>query len=284
MQLKRETVDAHGSVRNAVSMLSGAIAAKPLHVQLALEASEHHVDADPGRLQQIFLNLISNAVKFTPAHGSVTVRSANVGNCLDVEVIDTGPGIPVDLLPTIFDRFNPAAQSTGALGIGLAITRSLVEMHGGRIAAQSPAGGGGARLTVELPTAQAAQRRSGGGGFGGTILLVEDHQDTRNVMGRLLRSFGFEVTLAGSVAEALGLASDHKFDLLISDIGLPDGTGNEIMRELRKRMPVKGVALSGYGQADDLRRSEEAGFDAHLVKPVNFQTLRTMLDDLLKPR
>jgi PAS domain S-box-containing protein len=282
MRLKRETIDAHTCVRNAVSMLSGDIATKPLNVQLVLEANDHFVHADPGRLQQIFLHLLSNAVKFTPAGGSVTVRSENHGPRLGVEVIDTGPGIPPGMMEELFRPFNAAAQASKSLGIGLAVTRSLVEMHGGTIAAGSPPSGSGAILTVELPIAAQERVTAQAGTFAGRILLVEDHQDTRNVMARLLASFGFNVAVAGTVAEAIELSTSQHFDLLISDIGLPDGTGNDVMRELKRHSDAKGIALSGYGQADDLRRSEEAGFDAHLVKPINFQTLKTMLEELMK--
>ena len=113
------------------------------------------------------------------------------------------------------------------------------------------------------------------------VLFVDDEAPMRRVVQHALKEHGIEVHTAGTVAEAIELATSQHFDLLISDIGLPDGTGNDVMRELRKHAPVKGIALSGYGQADDLRRSEEAGFDAHLVKPINFQTLKKMLEDLL---
>jgi CheY-like chemotaxis protein len=221
-------------------------------------------------------------VKFTPAGGSVTVRSANNGRRLGVEVIDTGPGIPAKMVEDLFKPFNATAQASKSLGIGLAVTRSLIEMHGGTIAAGSPPSGSGAMLTVDLPVAVEEAPPAKGQTFAGRILLVEDHQDTRNVMARLLASFGFNVAVAGTVAEANELSTSQHFDLLISDIGLPDGTGNDVMRELKRHSDAKGIALSGYGQADDLRRSEEAGFDAHLVKPINFQTLKTMLEQLLK--
>jgi PAS domain S-box-containing protein len=281
--LRRETMDAHVALRNTVSMLSSEIREKALTVQLALEAREHYVLADPGRLQQILLSLLGNAVKFTPEGGRVTVRTLNIEQRLAIEVIDTGPGIPHEMMADLFEPFGTAAQLGGRVGMGLAITRSLVQMHGGTIAAGRGASGQGAVLRVELPTTTlepaAAPREDAP--LRGEILLVEDHADTRKVMARLLASFGFTVTIAGTVAEALNVSKQKDFDLLISDIGLPDGTGNDIMRELRHRMKLKGIALSGFGQDEDVRRSEEAGFEAHLIKPINFQTLRKMLTDLL---
>jgi CheY-like chemotaxis protein len=267
--------------------------AKRLAVTVALRATDANVWADPGRLQQVFLNLLSNAVKFTPDEGGVTVRTSNggVGGALRVEISDTGVGLEAELLPRLFTPFEQGEQGQvrqfGGLGLGLSIVKSLLQMHGGRVSASSEGTNKGATFIVEIGTlngteggrtepAPAAPAR-GPDEPPRRILLVEDHADTRKVMTRLLSSFGFAVTAAGTVREALELAGGQRFDLLVSDIGLPDGTGMDLMRELRQRQPIRGIALSGFGQDEDLRRSEEAGFERHLTKPVNFHTLREVV-------
>jgi CheY-like chemotaxis protein len=166
----------------------------------------------------------------------------------------------------------------------------MVEMHGGQVSAVSAGRGEGATFIVDLKTIPAtseceaddsgAANGANNVGHGRRILLVEDHVDTRKVMSRLLASFGFVVLAAGTVREALHLAERENVDLLVSDIGLPDGSGMDLMRQLRARQPIKGIALSGFGQEDDLRRSVEAGFLKHLTKPVNFNTLREVIAKL----
>jgi CheY-like chemotaxis protein len=248
----------------------------------------------------MFLNLLSNAVKFTPAGGTVWLRSGNTSDGrLSVEVRDTGVGIDRELLGRLFDPFEQGEQTItrqfGGLGLGLSITRSLAEMHGGSIRAESEGVGRGAVFTVELPTvaanpdpyrlanspatvAEPADEAQGSLAASSLrVLLVEDHDDTRNVMSRLLATFGCQVTTASTVREALALAEHQQFDLLVSDIGLPDGSGTEIMRHLRDRQNIRGIALSGFGQSIDLKRSEEAGFETHLIKPVNLRALQDVL-------
>ena len=298
VRLHPEVVDAHASVRNVLGMLQTEIEAKGLEVSLALRARDHHVWADPGRFQQVLLNLLSNAVKFTPEEGRIGVRTLNEessGSCLRVEITDTGVGIEPDVLPRLFLPFEQGEQSVtrrfGGLGLGLSIVRSLVEMHGGSITAASEGTGRGATFALRMQTVAAAARaRSAPGGTadnapavpnGLCVLLVEDHDDTRKMMQRLLSSFGCQVTAAATVREAVGLADHQHFDLLVSDIGLPDGSGLDVMRQIGSRQPIRGIALSGFGQDDDLRRSREAGFEDHIIKPVNLQALR---DAVLKPK
>ena len=290
LQVDRQVIDAHRTLHNAVEMLKEDFDARNVHVLVELQASKHHVMADPARVQQIFMNLLSNAVKFTPAGGSLHIGSRNIDERLRLEFSDTGIGIDQELLPRLFKPFEqgnylPDAGMAG-LGLGLAITQSLVLLHGGTVAASSPGRGKGSTFTIELPTTAAAKkpaRPSYGGKLPSRILLVEDHDDTRRVMERLLKSFGCNVTAARSVAEAKAKGKSDEFDVVISDIGLPDGTGMEVMRSLREKTNIKGIALSGYGQDEDLRRSAEAGFDAHLVKPINFQTLQQTLEKLCAP-
>ena len=287
VQLHFEVVDAHAIVRNTLAMFQPEIDAKGLEAAIALRAREHHVWADPGRLQQIFLNLLSNAIKFTPQGGTIAFRSSNSGPQLIVEVRDTGVGIEPEFLARLFDPFEQAEQTTtrqfGGLGLGLSITRSLLEMHSGAVRAVSDGPGKGSTFIVQLDTVPAAQAAQGAAPVERKeltalrVLLLEDHEDTRTVMGRLLGSLGCAVTAAGTVRDALALAENTQFDLLVSDIGLPDGSGTEVMRKLRDRHGTRGIALSGFGQPDDLRRSQEAGFDTHLIKPVDFKTLQQVI-------
>jgi len=288
ISLHFEAVDVHEVLRAAVKMLQPEIDAKGLEVTIGLRARQHHVWADPGRLQQVFLNLLSNAVKFTPAGGTIAVRTSELeGGRVRVEVSDTGIGIEPEAFPRLFAAFEQAERSRrfGGLGLGLSIAKSLVEMHGGTmhggtIRATSEGRDRGATFTVELGTTQGPKAGQASAALSAIqplayrVLLVEDHTDTRQVLERLLTSFGCVVSSAGSVAEAVRLADQGEYDVLISDIGLPDGSGMQVMEHVRGRRAMKGIALTGYGQDEDLRRSREAGFETHLTKPVNFQVLR----------
>src|SRR5688572_73052 len=276
VRLHFESVDLHEALRSAVGMWQAEFAAKELKVTLMPRATRHHVWADPGRLQQVFLNLLSNAVKFTPDGGTIVVRTSDLrpragsdgvgeddetDNWVRVQVIDTGMGIEAGLLERLFRPFEQGERTGGfaGLGLGLSIARSLTEMHGGTIAADSKGPGRGATFTVDLATMQPAEQPAAASGEAPApgspespagapcrILLVEDHVDTRVVMERLLRNCGFQVSSAGTVAEALSMADRQEFDVLISDIGLPDGSGTEVIRHLRQRRPIRGIALSGY--------------------------------------
>jgi PAS domain S-box-containing protein len=297
VRLHFEVTDAHAALRNTVATFRSELDAKGLSVTLALSAGDHHVWADPGRLQQVLLNLMSNAVKFTPAGGAIDLRTADAGGRLRIEVADSGTGIEPDVLDRMFNVFEQGERTItrrfGGLGLGLAIVRSLVEMHEGSVTATSGGTNRGATFTVELPTvppqphgapAEAAAGATLGGGTPAgaarekpRILLVEDHADTRHVLARLLQSAGCAVTTAGSAREAMELADRAPFDLLVSDIGLPDGSGLDVMRYVKARHNLKGIALTGFGQDDDLARSSAAGFETHLTKPVNFQMLKEVI-------
>jgi CheY-like chemotaxis protein len=244
----------------------------------------HHVWADAGRLQQIFLNLLSNAIKFTSPGGAIAVRTnaEQQSSRLTVEVKDNGIGIDPEMQKRLFNAFEQNEQSRrlGGLGLGLSIAKSLIDLHGGNITASSPGVGGGSTFRVELNTVQptiapdSTITPANAPVAACRVLLVEDHLDTRKVMARLLQSFGCAVTEAASVAEALSAADRNEFDVLLSDIGLPDGTGNQIMTELKQRRPIKGIAVSGFGQDEDIKRSRDAGFEMHLIKPISLQILR----------
>jgi PAS domain S-box-containing protein len=282
LKLHLEVVDVHDALRASIGMMQSEIDGRDLEVTTALRAKQHHVWADAGRLQQVFLNLLSNAVKFTPPGGSIALRSSTEGERLIIEVSDNGVGIEPQMLGRLFDAFEQSEESRkmGGLGLGLSISKSLMEMHGGMLVARSEGAGKGATFRVELKTIQPQASSATPSALTPPmvshcrVLLVEDHLDTRKVMVRLLRSFGCTVTEASSVAEALAAADRNEFDVLLSDIGLPDGSGTEIMMELKGRKAIRGIAVSGYGQDNDIQRSREAGFDMHLIKPVNLQTLR----------
>jgi two-component system CheB/CheR fusion protein len=294
VELHPEAVDAHAAIRSVVAMLQGEIDAKGLEVTMALRANACDVWADPGRFQQVLLNLLSNAVKFTPERGSIAVRTerdGGDGEChgLAIEVADTGIGIDPATLPRLFRPFEQGERAVtrrfGGLGLGLSIVRSLVELHGGTVTATSAGIGTGATFTLRLRTAAAPQPADAGpppavgARPAGTarVLLVEDHDDTRRVMTRLLHGFGCQVTAAATVRAAIALADGQPFDLLVSDIGLPDGTGLDVMRHLRDHNRVRGIAISGFGQDDDRQRSLDAGFECHLTKPISFQALRDVV-------
>jgi PAS domain S-box-containing protein len=287
IRLHFEVVDTHLVIRNVIDMLRTDIDEKGLSITLALRAKSPHVWADAGRLQQVFLNLLSNAVKFTPAEGNITAHTSNddAGHVV-ASVSDTGAGIDADVLPRLFHAFEQGEQTVtrqfGGLGLGLSIVRSLVEMHHGGISASSAGRDKGATFTLTLDsvppaTATGAPSEHQQGHRGLRVLLVEDHTDTRQVLSRLLSNLGCQVWAVGTVREAIDLSDRESFDMLVSDIGLPDGTGLQVMNHLRVRQPTRGIALSGFGQDDDVRRSQEAGFEMHLTKPVNFQTLKEMI-------
>ena len=244
------------------------------------------VDGDAGRLQQVFWNLLRNAIKFTPEGGRVGVRCRLDGERFVVaEVYDTGEGMDPQAMERIFEAFEQAERSItrqfGGLGLGLTISKSLVEMHGGTIEARSEGKGKGATFTVRLPLLAAGTCVEAPASPPEVvvakttprplrIVLVEDHVDTARSMRRLLMAQGHEVQIAVDVATAMKLTGEESFDLMLSDLGLPDGSGLDLMRALRARgNTMPGIALSGYGQESDLQASSDAGFVAHLIKPVS---------------
>ena len=299
IHLQLETLDAHQIVRHALSVsATDEMAMKHLQLKEDLAAERHHVRGDAARLQQVVWNLLKNAIKFTPAGGAITVATRNdaIGR-LVIEVTDTGVGIEPDVLPRIFDAFEQGevavARHFGGLGLGLAISKGLVAAHGGTIAAHSAGRNRGATFTVTLETvpyeAPAPRRapaqlqpRARAGRL--SILLVEDHADTARALTRLLDGLGYDVRVADGVQSALDLAAQADFDVLVSDLGLPDGSGLEVMRHLRETRsgprgaaPV-GIALTGYGMEEDVARSREAGFAEHITKPVNFDRLQQAIE------
>ena len=287
LHLDPRTVDAHDAVRQAVYICLGECEQGRIALGSHLTAAEHFVEADPARLQQIIWNLIKNATKFTPPGGSIAVRSSNrppprPGDRprLVIEVADDGAGIEPEALTRIFEPFEQGEVSPrhrGGLGLGLAIGRSLAEAHGGQLTAASLGPGRGSTFLLELPTvtAPAVVKQPSDSATdllprsrGLKILVVEDNKDTLHCIATALGARGHAVTVAARLSEALRAAADQPLDLLVSDIELPDGTGLELMRQLRGT-GLPAIAMSGYGSEEDVRASLEAGFTEHLTKPVD---------------
>jgi PAS domain S-box-containing protein len=289
LSLTFETVDVHRLVNAVVGICRGDIANKGLELVVDLQARDHFIRADSARIHQVLWNLLKNAVKFTPEGRRITVRTINdrPGH-LRIEVVDTGIGIPPTLLPRIFNVFEQGSvdmRQYGGLGLGLSISRSLVEMHGGTLSAASEGANRGSTFTVEIDTV-VRLRVEGGVALGEgprravRVLIVDDHIETSKVMKLLLERRGYVVCAAHTVHDALEATRTADFDLLISDIGLPDGSGLDLMRSLHDR-PLRGIALSGFGMDEDIARSREAGFAEHLIKPVSFQTLQEAIGRVL---
>jgi len=288
VQLNFEVVDAHTLLRNAIEICQAEIEQKHLALRLNFAAQKVHLRADSARLQQIFWNLIKNAVKFTPRDGQISISTSNDReNHLRVEVADTGMGIEPESLSKIFNAFEQGGVSQlGGLGLGLAISKTLVEAHNGTITAQSAGRNKGAKFTLTFATSKIvdaqiapaisppiAERQAM------RILLVEDHEDTNRSLTNLLRRRGYHVQSARDVRSALDLGAKGEFDVLISDLGLPDGSGIDLMQKLRSERPVLGIALTGFGMEDDIRKSHEAGFKHHLVKPIDLNMLDSFLQE-----
>ena len=298
LNLVYEIVDVHDLLRSALSICSHEISAKDLTVRLELETSESRLRADAARIQQVFCNTIKNAVKFTPEGGQITLRSTDSGNGrIRIEIIDTGIDISPEFLPRIFDLFEQAGRPiSGGLGLGLPISKAIVELHGGRIWASSAGLGHGATFFIELSNvvpniAQLSYSKNASAstadlqGFDGRrrILLVDDHADSISSMHLFLKAKGYEVTTADSVEVALKAVVRERVDLLVSDIGLPDGSGEDLIRRLRNMgQNLPSIALSGYGMEEDIARSRAAGFQIHLIKPVSQQNLLSAIGQLLE--
>src|SRR5262249_36636151 len=243
--------------------------------------------ADPAGLRQVFWNVLKNAVKFTPSGGRIRIATQRAGaDSVAVEVSDTGAGIQPPDLERIFQPFEQAGQGRGGLGLGLAISKALVEAQGGTLTAASEGSGRGATFRVELKILAesdipAPVLRAGPGARADRprrVLFVEDHADTALAARELLAELSCDVVAASSFQEALAAAESSRFDLVLSDLGLPDGHGFDLMRHLRDRYGLAGIAITGYGMEEDIRRGREAGFVDHLVKPITFETLAAAIE------
>ncbi|HEV2841489.1 MAG TPA: response regulator [Chthoniobacterales bacterium] len=285
VQLNLEEVDAHSLLRNALEICQADIDKKNLSLSTDFAAGNVCLEADPARLQQIFWNLIKNAVKFTPEGGRLEIRTQDDGGQLRVQVSDSGMGIDAETLPKIFNAFEQGdRKQLGGLGLGLAISKALVETHNGKLTAESAGKNQGTTFTAMFPVAE----HHGGASKSAVpslpavrksmrVLLVEDHEDTNRSLTHLLRRRGYHVEAARSVQSALEIAATEKFDVLVSDIGLPDGSGIDLMQQLTIDHPIFGIALTGFGMEEDVRRSHEVGFHHHLIKPVDLNRLDALI-------
>ena len=299
LQLSFEPICVHQTLQRAYEICREEIAAKNLEVKFHLRASQTHVEGDPARLQQVFWNLIKNSVKFTPEKGRITIETLNpTPDKIEVRIIDTGIGIEPEKIDKIFNAFEQGqadiTRRFGGLGLGLAISKALIDAHGGKIRVESSGKDQGTIFSLELNTvvtpagvdgekqdqparperelAVARHRR---------VLLVDDHHDTCIGMKRMLERRGYEITVAHSADQAVEKVRTQDFDLLISDIGLPDRSGYELMREVRLNKNLPGIALSGFGTEQDVNQARAAGFSEHLTKPINFERLEKTIQNLL---
>jgi CheY-like chemotaxis protein len=281
-------------IEAAVDSVRQAAGAKSIRLNVTCSKNLPLINGDCDRLQQIFWNLLSNAIKFTPVGGNVDVRAESTDSKVEITVRDDGQGIPPEFVPHVFERFQQADGSTtrthGGLGLGLAVVRHLVEQHGGTVAASSGGTDRGATFLVTLPkasgnavicSAEASLTHNEPAVHGETetilngtrILVVDDQQDARELLGLILEHAGAEVATASSAVEAMSKLQQSKIDVLVSDVGMPEHDGFELMRNVRALGPARGgsvpaIALTAYASAEDRRKSLEAGFEQHVTKPV----------------
>ena len=293
MQLRFAPMDAHQAVSNVVEICRAEARSKKLQVHLNLRATNCHVTADTAKFQQIIWNLLKNAIKFTPGGGDITISSDNPSEtAFIVSVRDTGIGMEPEVMQRIFDPFEQGNRSFedrfGGLGLGLAISKSLAQAHGGTLTAESDGSNRGSTFTLSmqaLPQGEAASVASKAVTESARqalkILLVDDHHDTCAALEKLLARRGHLVAVSHDVRSAMDAAVRNKFDLLISDIALPDGTGMDLMMQLRAINNVPGIAISGFGNNGDIERSLQAGFSEHLIKPIKLDKLEAAIERAL---
>jgi PAS domain S-box-containing protein len=292
----------------AIDSIRPAADAKSFSLSATIDPRASHVSGDPRRLQQVVWNLLSNAIKFTPKHGRVEVGLRRVDSNVEITVKDNGRGIPVDFLPHVFDRFRQAdgaiTRKHGGLGLGLSIVRHIVELHGGTVRVESNGEGSGARFVVRLPVAavtrgSAISRGERNGELVGVpfdcppslegvrLLVVDDEPDTREMLSVVLEECDAEVLAVGSAAEALAAIDGWAPKVLISDIGMPDMDGYELIKRVRERTAkgdkrIPAIALTAYARAEDRLKALAAGFEMHVTKPVEPAELVMVVDRLMR--
>ncbi len=295
LHLEKSHVELTPVLRHAMEICREDSEVKNLHFEVALEAESDQVSGDAARLQQVLWNLLKNAIKFTAPGGWIRLRTTSQEGTLSISISDSGVGIAPEALPKLFRPFEQAGEhitkTFGGLGLGLAICKGIVDLHGGRIEAFSEGPGLGAEFTIHLPLA---------GSFGQTasapdgvlanvpekrlnLLLVEDHVDTAAAVAQWLRAREFDVSVAHSGNHALALATERSFDLLISDLGLPDIDGISLLGQIQSIQPLRAIAMSGFGTEADLEATRRAGFAAHLVKPVDGHSLEETIRRVHSP-
>jgi PAS domain S-box-containing protein len=304
LQLDRKTVDLGELVAAAVLSQRPAGEAKGLTLTVHEVKESILISADATRLQQVLWNLLTNAIKFTPAGGKIQVSIGCAGPWAELKIVDTGVGIPAGFLPHVFDRFRQAEAATtrrfGGLGLGLAIVKQLVQLHGGSVQARSSGEGSGATFTVRLPLARAADIASGRQTMpadspgsaqlsaeaiaGLRILTVDDEPATLDVLARVLTEYGARVTAVGSAMQALEtLQGTGEFDILLSDLGMPEMDGFALLKVVRTHFSpedLPAVAVTAFSRAEDRVRAEEAGFQGYIIKPYDIVELITLVREL----
>ncbi|BAZ14698.1 multi-sensor hybrid histidine kinase [Calothrix sp. NIES-4071] len=309
LRLQVQPVNLVTIIEAAIESVRLAAEAKSIHIKSVLDSSNNHISGDADRLQQVIWNLLSNAIKFTPQGGQLQVRLECVNSHVEIIVSDTGVGISPDFLPYVFDRFrqhdSTSTRSYGGLGLGLAIVRQLVELHGGTVSVASPGIGQGATFIIKLPvmithetssqpealdlSAPADNNIDAAPSLEGLqILIVEDEVDSLELLSTILQGYGAQVIPTASVSEALEIienATDQSLDVLVSDIGMPNEDGYSLIRKLRQLEAQRGgwmpaVALTAYAKSDDRRQALLAGFQMHLAKPVEPAELATVIASL----
>ncbi len=302
LSLEMQPLDVLTVLQDAITTVLADVEKKHIRLNFDFQAEQYSIVGDAVRLRQIFWNVLKNAVKFTPAGGKITIetRLLAASEKIAVKIIDTGIGMTAGEIGNVFNAFaqgehagTSGSHQFGGLGLGLAISRLLVELHSGTIQAMSAGRDQGATFIIEFPVSAARTEQNGGRPSsapstpvspslvkqkpGIRILLIEDHEPTRTALNYLLTRRSYKVFSAASLAEARALAQREKFDLVVSDIGLPDGSGYNLMSELRDNFGLKGIALTGYGMEHDVLRAKNAGFIAHLTKPVRMESLERAL-------
>jgi PAS domain S-box-containing protein len=298
IRLNLERLDVRHVVERAIESARPVIDRRRHHLDVSLPPQPVWLRADPTRLEQVVVNLLNNAAKYTDEGGRISIAVVEDGEDMVMSVEDTGVGIAADLLPHVFDLFTQSDRtldrSSGGLGIGLSLVRHLVEEHRGTVDARSAGLGQGSAFTIRLPIllsppSQPSESRPPPAGLkagGRRVLVVDDNEDSAEIMAKLLTKFGYEVRTAYTGTTALESAANHLPEVILLDIGLPEINGYEVARRLRQIPQLDGVkivAMTGYGRDADRQLAREAGFDLHLTKPVDFMKISDVLRSLLAP-
>ncbi|MEO6848850.1 MAG: ATP-binding protein, partial [Chthoniobacterales bacterium] len=281
LTLHKERVDLNEAIVQVQAICLSLVQERGIQMHVNLDVSNPIIDADAARIQQVLWNVIKNATKYTAPHGNIYITSHHTADGMaKIKIRDDGIGMEPGDIESIFTAFEQRDHHLGGLGLGLSISRAIVDMHGGNIHATSGGKGKGSEFTINLPMDFSKDAELKGENNEQStvakplnVLIVEDHMDTAAVLMHLLKGIGHEVRAASTVKDALEIAKTHKFDLIISDLGLPDETGHTLMREIKKIQNIKGIAMSGYGMPEDIMKSLEAGFSAHIVKPFGMNLL-----------
>jgi len=304
LSLEVEPIDLVSLIESVIDEFRIMADSKRILVEVELDRTLPPTSGDPERLRQIFFNLVSNALKFTPSGGKVSIKLERRGSAIAITISDTGQGIRPDFLPYVFDRFRQAESSTtrrhGGLGLGLAIVRHLVELHGGKVSALSKGDGQGATFTVTLPLVKvrlngaendllSSPQGERPGLAGMRVWIIDDSATGRRMLKQWLEMSGAQVTAMASASEALKTLDESTPEVLLSDLGMPDMDGYTLMRAVRARAPEHGgnvpaIALSGYATPEDRERALSAGFQLHMAKPLKLDEVVRAIATLTSPK